>query len=272
MTEDNSVISKPKKMNPILAIICGVLCPGLGQVYTNRIKLASVLYGMFLFFVLIWIYVGLIWHFWGMVLYCVINYSLYLFAIIEAFIYAKKSDKRGLRLPVVMGIGILFLIILVIVILTSPYQAFKMPSETMAPTFEIGDHFIVNKGYYKGNLPVKRQLVAFHDPKGSSKLLVKRIVAISGDSLEIRNDSLYINNKFIQEPKEYWNNLAAAPYNLRNVEKHIVSPNSIYVLGDNRNNSFDSRQYGDVSIDLLVGKPLYVYWGKSLKRVGIQLE
>jgi signal peptidase I len=88
----------------------------------------------------------------------------------------------------------------------------------------------------------------------------------------LRNDSLIINSQYVQEPTNFLDKGHIPRYEMRNMATHIVNTNSLFVLGDDRYNSFDSRNYGDVSMELIVGKLLYIYWSNTLSQIGHSLK
>jgi signal peptidase I len=180
-------------------------------------------------------------------------------------------------------------------------QAFKIPSGSMKPTLLIGDHILVNKFIYgikvpfvdRYIIPIKKpkrgDVVVFKWPRDERKDFIKRVVGIEGDTIEIKNDVLYVNGKKIMKTyvgKYRDDNIAVADkylelfdksqhYILDEYIKHenygpvIVPKNSIFVMGDNRDNSHDSRYWRFVSLNKLKGKAIIIYWSwPHLRRFG----
>ena len=171
-------------------------------------------------------------------------------------------------------------------------QAFKIPSGSMKPTLLIGDHILVNKFIYGIKIPFtdryiltitkpKRGDVAvFKWPQDERKDFIKRIIGIEGDKIEIKDDILYVNDEKIKTEyigKYRDENIIMANkylelfgnsnhYILDEYIKHenyrpvIVPENSIFVMGDNRDNSHDSRYWRFVSLNKLKGKAIIIYW------------
>lgn len=171
-------------------------------------------------------------------------------------------------------------------------QAFKIPSGSMKPTLLIGDHILVNKFIYGIKVPFtdhyiiqfkkpkRGNIVVFKWPRDERKDFIKRVIGIEGDKIEIRNDVLYVNDEKIKTVyigKYKDENLAQADkylellgeskhYILDEYIKHenygpvIVPENSIFVMGDNRDNSHDSRYWRFVSLNKLKGKAIIIYW------------
>lgn len=131
-----------------------------------------------------------------------------------------------------------------------------VPSESMLPAIHIGDYIMVNKVVYHFEEPQRGDVVIFHPP---DKLnldddLIKRLVALPGDQVEVKDGLLYVNGQSQQEP--YLND--EMHYNFGPV---VVPPDSYFVMGDNRNNSFDSHRWNAwLTRDHLIGKALCIYW------------
>ncbi|HOK80171.1 MAG TPA: signal peptidase I [bacterium] len=142
-------------------------------------------------------------------------------------------------------------------------QAFVIPSESMKPTLKIHDRLLANKIIYKIRQPHRWEVIIFKYPEDPSKYFVKRLVGLPGESLIIKNGSVYINGKSMQQPEYvstplyYYSDIDA----LYGVHEEIKIPDSAYyVLGDNSINSRDSRYWGFVPSKNLVGEALFIYW------------
>jgi signal peptidase I len=149
-------------------------------------------------------------------------------------------------------------------------QAFKIPSESMKPTLLVGDHLLVNKFIYgiripltdkkilQFNEPQRGDVIVFIYPKDESKDFIKRVIGLPGDTVEIRDRKIYINDTLIEDPWGFFNewNLSARD----NYGPNVVPPDSLFVMGDNRNNSDDSRSWGFVPLNNVLGKAFIMYW------------
>ncbi|MFE6167162.1 signal peptidase I [Viridibacillus arvi] len=138
--------------------------------------------------------------------------------------------------------------------------------ESMMPTLENGDRMIVNKiGYKIGDLQ-RFDIVVFHAPE--KKDYIKRIIGLPGDQLEYKNDQLYINGKAIAEPylQQYKDEITdegtlTEDFTLADIEQLDKIPDGyVFVMGDNRRYSKDSRHIGIVKIDDIIGKTNIVFW------------
>lgn len=150
-------------------------------------------------------------------------------------------------------------------------QATMVPTESMDPTILVGDHFFLDKLAFPANYPhavqrflpervIRRgEIVAFWSPEVPDLRLVKRVIGLPGDVFEIREGDVYVNGQKLEEP--YVVHRLPLSYHLnQTLERRIIPPDSYFMMGDNRDNSRDSRYFGLVHRDALIGKPLFVYW------------
>lgn len=204
-------------------------------------------------------------------------------------------QKDGL-LPAIQSL--LSIIVLAIFIITFCVQPFRIPSGSMEPALLIGDFLLVNKqdsapGPSSWLLPAQHihrgEIVVFHYPINPGMHLVKRVIGVPGDRIKLRNGHVYINDRPLSEP--YATYIPSPPDNYRDnfpslqsadpdvdsrwwIRMHkliengdlIVPSGSYFVLGDNRNDSEDSRYWGFVPREAIVGEPLLIYF--SLQQHG----
>jgi signal peptidase I len=165
--------------------------------------------------------------------------------------------------------------LLALFIRTFIVQAFKIPSGSMLPTLQIGDHILVNKLRYGIRLPILGQrVVKFQDPRRGDiivfvypvdpqKDFIKRVVGEPGDTIEIKHKQIYVNDKKIDDPNAHFvdgpgENSRLTPRD--NYGPVTVPPDKIFVMGDNRDRSYDSRFWGFVPLDDVKGKAFVIYW------------
>ncbi len=172
----------------------------------------------------------------------------------------KMTDKVKREIKE-WGESIIIAFILAMVIRTFVVQAFKIPSGSMRPTFLEGDRILVNKFIYRFKSPERGDIVVFRYPEDKTKDFVKRLIAKSGETVEIKEGGIYINGNLVQEPHTirevyYYNR---GDYGALD-QKIKVPPDDYYVLGDNSSSSRDSRYWGFVPKKNLLGKALCIYW------------
>lgn len=136
-------------------------------------------------------------------------------------------------------------------------RSFYIPSESMLPTLQVNDFILVNEFIYDLTEPARGDIVVFHPPPtytGPNSDLIKRVVAIEHDVVEVKDGQLSVNGVEIQEP------YLAEPME-GNFSPTVVKEDHIFVLGDNRNNSRDSRSLlGQIPTDELVGKAEVIFF------------
>ncbi len=168
-------------------------------------------------------------------------------------------------------------------------QAFRMPSGGMMPNLLIGDFFYVDKGSYNSREPVKGEIAAFHYPKDPSITYIKRIVGVPGDMIELRDEILYVNgekvtSEYLSEPAEEKTRKEVFPDHAYEVlyssskgrtkeqEPFMVPDNQYFCLGDNRNNSADSRYWGALSREYLIGPATHIYYSWDARESSIRWD
>lgn len=140
-------------------------------------------------------------------------------------------------------------------------QAFFIPSLSMAPTLEVHDRVLVNKLSYDLHDVNRGDVIVFERPpqeaESDIKDLIKRVVALPGDTIEARDGRLIINGAPLEEP------YLDPGDTTTNVTPQTIPPGHVFVMGDNRNDSRDSRYFGPLSEDLIVGRAFVKVWPLS---------
>lgn len=194
----------------------------------------------------------------------------------------KKSILREYSEAIVIAVTLALIIRAFLV------QAFSIPSGSMEPTLLIGDYLLVNKFIYgirnpftnKVLIPVENpergDIVVFIYPPDPDKDYIKRVVGIAGDKIHIIDKKLYINDQLVQTPQavntdqSLFNNPGDPPRD--NFGPAVVPPDCLFVLGDNRDHSYDSRFWGFVPLSELRGKAFIIYWSWNKKNLGVRWD
>jgi len=151
------------------------------------------------------------------------------------------------------------------------FRTYKMSSQSMMPTLIRGDCIIVDHKYYRDRLPKRGDIIVFEYPKDSSKDMMKRVIAVEGDMIRGQNKNIDLNDRLIEEP--YVQHTANEIIEkLDNFGPITVPADTLFVMGDNRDQSIDSRMFGVVRLEKVKGKALYIYWSRQLSRIGIRLQ
>lgn len=166
-------------------------------------------------------------------------------------------------------------------------QAFKIPSGSMIPTLLIGDHILVNKFIYGTKIPFSDQrilvlrkpqkgdIIVFKYPEDPKRDFIKRLVAAEGDVIESKNKVIHVNGQPVYEPYTQHTDETLKPGGIEprdNFGPYIVPKGKYFMMGDNRDQSYDSRYWGYVDMKYIKGKALIKYWSwdssKNLPRLG----
>ena len=177
-------------------------------------------------------------------------------------------------------------LLLAFVIRSFVVQAFKIPSGSMLPTLKVGDHLLVNKFLYGLRLPFTdiyvtdfsdpefQDIIVFRFPENESKDFIKRVIGTPGDTIRIKDNKVYRNGEPIKEPyarpsqteahgsfpMDKWPPHSFDPRVRNNLGPIEVPENKYFVMGDNRGESYDSRFWGFVEENKILGEAWIIYW------------
>jgi signal peptidase I len=197
----------------------------------------------------------------------------------------KKSIVREYFETIVVAV------ILALFMRTFVVQAFKIPTGSMEPNLLIGDHLLVNKfvfaptlsGAERAVLPsadIRRgDIVVFKYPEDPERDFIKRVIGLSGETIELRDRRILVNGRAIDEPYAHYLLVPqgftggdSAQDDVRVRYGPVVVPaGSVFVMGDNRDNSQDSRYWGFLPKDNIKGKALMIYWSFDSSEGGLNL-
>ncbi len=180
----------------------------------------------------------------------------------------KKFIKEYLE-PIVIAV------LIALFIRTFIVQAFKIPSSSMEPTLLVGDHLLVSKFIYGVKFPFtdtklfqykspkRGDIIVFIYPRDRSKDFIKRVIATEGEKVEVVRNKIYIDDNVIDDPWGYYHEEGSWTKYLQPMEKFgpvVVPKDCLFVMGDNRDNSQDSRFWGFVNTNAVRGKGLIIYF------------
>jgi signal peptidase I len=181
--------------------------------------------------------------------------------------------------------AIVVAVILALFIRTFVVQAFKIPSGSMMNTLLIGDHILVNKFIYGVKLPFVKKtiipvqnpqrgdIIVFEFPEDPSKDFIKRVIGIGGDTIEIRNKQLIVNGTPVKNSHAIYNDPNI--YDGRTPPRDNLGPlkvpqGKLFVMGDNRDSSYDSRFWGFVDLSAVKGEAFIIYWSWDKENFGVR--
>ncbi len=180
--------------------------------------------------------------------------------------------------------SIVIAVILALFVRTWVVQAFKIPTGSMENNLLIGDHLLVNKfvsgptatGLERTLLPVRDprrgEVVVFKYPNEPERDFIKRVIGLPGDTVELRNKKVYINGQPLDEPYVHFLEPASESQEVTSFDVRErygpvrVPANQYFVMGDNRDNSQDSRYWGFLPRDYIKGRSLMIYWSYEAER------
>jgi signal peptidase I len=144
-------------------------------------------------------------------------------------------------------------LVIAMVIRTVAMESFVVQGSSMEPTLLNSERLLVNKLVYRFHPPSPGDVIVFRYPRAPDRDYVKRVVAVAGDTIEIKLGRVYVNGRLVTEP--YLARAGSGSFPLME-----VPAGHVFVLGDNRANSDDSRAFGPVPLDLIKGKAFFVFW------------
>ena len=195
----------------------------------------------------------------------------------ERLVKARDRSMPFLNKSVVREYAeaILIAVVLALFIRTFIIQAFKIPSGSMEDTLLVGDHLLVNKFIYGVKIPfINKNIVDIKDPKrgdiivfrypeDENKDFIKRVIGTGGDKVEVKKRQVFVNDEPIDEPYAVYKAGETSFFGFqkgRNFGPFEVPEGHVFVMGDNRDNSHDSRFWGTVEISEIKGKAFILYW------------
>ena len=199
----------------------------------------------------------------------------------------KKSTLREYFESIVIAV------ILALFIRTFVVQAFKIPTGSMEETLLIGDHLLVNKFVFgpaptaaeRALLPIgtikRRDILVFKYPEEPDRDFIKRVIGLPGDTVELREKKVYINGTALDEPYVHFLTAPAGPSEFHEVTSFdvrerfgpvTVPADHYFMMGDNRDNSQDSRYWGFLPRENIKGKSAVIYWSYQAEREDYQDE
>ena len=270
------IMENQKPKEPLIAVMLTFLLTGLGQIYAGQVKK-----GIAFLLINVVALVGMLkylmdpttklYSYMLGIIPVAILFGLYV--IIDAYRSAKQYNQAnnltrsisvGKKILLIIGILFFYLFnpqgILANYLRANVVQAFRLPSGTMEPTIKQGDRILVDKAAYKGSEPSRGDIIVFLYPEDTSRSFVKRLIASGGETVEIKDGDVYVNDELVQIPSIkniYYYNRGE---NAQAGKKVTVPEGNFYVLGDNSASSHDSRYWGFVPRNNILGKVFKIYY------------
>ena len=266
-----------KSKEPLLAVMFSTAFIGLGQVYVGRWKRAIVLLLVYILYtigvVTFILHPSVKMEFYSWVGIIYIGYTI--FVLLDAYLCAKKFNLKHQVKPsvswvrrIILSVAIIsFLAIINVQILVSKciynymVEPLVVPAVHMDPTLVEGDHVFIDKMIYHRSEPQRGDVVVFIDPKNLKKHYIKRIVGLPQEIVKIREGKLIVNERVISTPTIFKSLQYTNKGTYGQADKKVKVANSAYfLLGDNSEESYDSRIFGSIPKEYIVGKIYKVYY------------
>ncbi|MGZ3692828.1 MAG: signal peptidase I [Bdellovibrionota bacterium] len=295
-----------KKRKPWISLVLTLVCPGLGQLYNGNIPWAAAAFvlGTLLSTVsVVYLFDSFAKLIWALCL----GLAFDLVFAVQAWIESRRLGEVQLKPYQRWWNYIGFALVLYGIpdgyglFMPSRFLSFQIPSESMVPTLLVGDRLVADGWSFWHQAPARGEVVVFDYPKDPTIKYVKRIVGIPGDTIEVKDGELYLNGKIVEQersgrtvdpvggwqPVEFMENLGGVRHIVYRTQPMLVEkygpmkvpPDNYFMMGDNRDRSNDSRFWGFVRRDQIVGRMAYVYFSwdsESSKlrtdRLGLQIH
>lgn len=261
---------------PWLAGLLSFLYLGLGQFYCGRPKRGILLAAVFFSFQIpLWLLFFIPLAKVNFVLPSAVFCFFYYFVIHDAVKLARKVNLSQETQPFskwyfyVLFIGISYFAQVNLSATTkgSFVQAFKIPTESMAPSFVIGDRIVVEKWFSEREGVSRGDVIVFPYPGDETRAFIKRVVGLPGEKLEIKKQQVFINGQAIDESYAFHSEPArderVCPRD--DLDQIVIPEGFLFVMGDNRERSKDSRYFGLIEVSKVMGKAKMFYWSYDKK-------
>lgn len=182
---------------------------------------------------------------------------------------SKREEKGGLSTFASFLIMIAIVVVAYFGLRTFVVGTYEIPSGSMLDTIQIGDRVFSEKVSYYFRDPEQGDIITFADPENPQRTLIKRVIAVGGQTVDLKDGRVYVDGKKLDEP--YTEGKQSLPlntaYGVSITYPYTVPDGYLWVMGDNRTNSADSRYFGAVSKDSVTGHANFTFW--PLNRIGI---
>ena len=164
----------------------------------------------------------------------------------------KEQGTSGLMNFLVDVLETLILSVVLFVGINAISARIRVDGDSMEPSLHNGEFVVVNRLGYRFGMPQHGDVIVFHFPRDPEQEYIKRVIGLPGDQIRVADGKVYLNDQPLDEPYIY----ARPAY----TGSWVVPDNQIFVLGDNRNASSDSHNWGMVPLEYVIGKAIFIYW------------
>jgi signal peptidase I len=267
--------------SPWITALLTVLTPGLGHIYLGQARRGITLFALVMVAdtLLMFAMMGVLARFWMFAVSLGLLLGLWLFIMVDAIGRAHRMrdyPHEGYnRWTTYAGAFVLACIIFAGPVIYAVHAnasgqllVLNAVTPSMEPTLRVGEYFLADATYYRSRAPSRGDVAVYLHPKQSHLYYIKRIVAVEGDRIAIKGGRAVVNGMMVEEP---YVDAGAAEGRFANIPEVRVPPGHVYVLGDNRSNSVDSRDtvaHGAVPVANLIGRVTDIAISRHLPRIG----
>lgn len=261
--------------NPFIAGLLSLFASGLGQIYNGAGALGLVFLFIIVALPFLWAVLGWPHRFIGLAALAIVTIVFWLFVTVHAFFQARRIRETELKKYQKLGVYAFFVILSIGLTKTwisfLGIAPFKFATTSMMPTVHQDDFLMIGPRAYDNQAPQRGDLIVFACPRDPSKRFLMRVIAIDGETVEIKNKQVFIDGQPLQESYKIHED-SAVENSRDNFGPLRIPARHCFVLGDNRDNSYDSRFWGALPLADVKGRALYVYWAKDKSRIGLTLK
>ncbi len=270
-----------QRPSPWIATLLTLLTPGLGHIYIGQARRGITLFVLVLGadILLMFALMGVLARFWMFAVSLALLLGLWFFIVVDAALRAARMHdhphQRYNRWPVYAGAFVLaWLVTAIPCVYAANAKAsgqlgyFRATAASMAPTLHAGEYFLADATYYHSHQPSRGDVAVYVHPKQAGLHYIKRIVAVEGDRIAVKDGRAVVNGMAAVEP---YVDAGAPEATFANVPETRVTAGHVFVLGDNRANSVDSRDavaHGLVPVSHLIGRVTDIAFSRDLTRMG----
>jgi signal peptidase I len=267
--------------SPWITALLTVLAPGLGHVYIGQPRRGILLFALVMVAdtLLVFAMMGVLARFWMFAVSMALLFALWLFIMIDAVaraLHTHEPPKPGYNKLVMLAGAFAMAWLIFAGPCIYAYHAqlsgrllwLNADTPSMEPTLRAGEFFLADASYYRSRKPSRGDVVVYVHPKEPGRQLIKRIVAVQGDRVAVKGGRAIVNGMAVEEP---YVEIGPADTDLANLPESRVPAGHVFVLGDNRANSVDSRDalaHGPVPLENLIGRVTDIAISRHLARLG----
>jgi len=266
---------------PILAAILSLLVTGLGQAYNKNWRRTLTVVAVSLLLALFFLRLRIWATFRGLILLFVCLSIWRIWTSVDAATEARRRQRNPVVVKWTITLAALAIVIGGATLESTDwfyplatFRSFRIASGSMCPTLCVGDRLIADVKAFRSRAPQRGEVVLFLFDREKA-LHVKRVIAVGGDQISNSKGKILVNGSPIDVPGSACGtaNETSSNYQLAGeIHELHVPEHQVFLIGDNLDNSYDSRFYGAVEESIVRGKPLYLYWSSTTARIGCVIE